>query len=80
MGCAVPPTILYMISRGGFVDPHWKLVGLSGLVFLGIGDTAVTMISNLIYSFRLLFSGQCGASINGQSIQEKQSTVASTWQ
>lgn len=37
-----------MIMRGGFVDMHWTILSLAGLVFLGIGDTFVRYYS-LIY-------------------------------
>lgn len=46
MGCAMPPTIMFMIVRGGFLDGHWRFLSLAGLVYLGIGDTAV---SNSVY-------------------------------
>ena len=41
MGCALPPTVLYMIAQGGFMDWHWKFLSFQGLIYLGIGDTAV---------------------------------------
>ena len=37
----MPPTIFYMMARGGFIEGNWKFLSFSGLVYLGIGDTAV---------------------------------------
>jgi hypothetical protein len=41
MGSALPPTIFYMMARGGFIEGNWKFLSFSGLIYLGIGDTAV---------------------------------------
>lgn len=41
MGSAMPPTILFMIARGGFIEGNWKFLSFAGLVYLGVGDTAV---------------------------------------
>jgi hypothetical protein len=32
-----------MIAQGGFIDKHWTVLALAGLVYLGIGDTAVSL-------------------------------------
>ncbi len=29
------------MMRGGFVDRYWQVIAISGLIYLGIGDTVV---------------------------------------
>jgi len=41
IGCALPPTLSFIILNGGFMNKIFELFALSGLVFLGIGDTTV---------------------------------------
>ena len=47
--CALPVTSQYIVMRGGFVDKHWAVLSTSGLIYLGIGDTAVTEYSKSYY-------------------------------
>jgi hypothetical protein len=47
MGSALPPTIMYMMARGGFIEANWKFLSFTGLVYLGIGDTAVRNLNIL---------------------------------
>ena len=43
MGCALPVTTQFIIMGGGFVDSNWRVISMAGLVYLGIGDTVVSI-------------------------------------
>jgi hypothetical protein len=47
MGCALPVTSQFITMSGGFHDRHWTIVSFTGLVFVGIGDTAVRELLEL---------------------------------
>jgi dolichol kinase len=43
MGCALPLTMTYILHTGSIIPPDWTLWSLSGIIFLGIGDTAASI-------------------------------------
>lgn len=43
MGCALAPTTVYILVDGGFVPDEFCVVSLSGVVFLGIGDSVAAL-------------------------------------
>ena len=44
MGCAFPVCATYILVNGGIFAPEWTLWSLSGVTFLGIGDSCVSPI------------------------------------
>ena len=42
MGCALPVSITYILLSGSLFPSEWTLYSLSGVVFLGIGDSCVS--------------------------------------
>ena len=44
MGCAFPVTSTYTLLSGGIFTTEWTLYSLSGVVFLGIGDTCAAIM------------------------------------
>jgi dolichol kinase len=42
-GCAFAPTFAYILVDGGFFHNELCIVSLSGVIFLGIGDTAAAL-------------------------------------
>jgi len=47
MGCALPLTLQYIITGGGFQNKVLTLFGLSGLMFIGIGDTCASVFGKM---------------------------------
>jgi len=43
LGCAVPPTIQFIILEGGIPNLEFIIFGISGLIILGIGDSAAAV-------------------------------------
>lgn len=43
MGCAFPPTASFILLSGGFMNLPFILISLSGVLFLGIGDTVAAI-------------------------------------
>jgi dolichol kinase len=43
MGCAFPPTASFILLSGGVYNSEWTLWSLSGVVFLGIGDSCAAV-------------------------------------
>eukprot|EP00347_Sterkiella_histriomuscorum_P023226 403335466 len=46
MGCAMPNTIYFTILNGGFQNKYTQLVTVSSILFLGVGDTAASLIGS----------------------------------
>ena len=44
MGCAFPPTATFILLGGGVFTPEWTLWSLSGIVFLGVGDSCAAIM------------------------------------
>lgn len=44
MGCAFSFTASYCLMQGGQFDKHWTVWSLSGIVFLGVGDTMAAVM------------------------------------
>jgi dolichol kinase len=44
MGCALAPTMSFIILDGGFFNSDFAIYSFTGLVFLSIGDTTACMI------------------------------------
>uniref|UniRef100_A0A7S3FVZ0 dolichol kinase n=1 Tax=Strombidium rassoulzadegani TaxID=1082188 RepID=A0A7S3FVZ0_9SPIT len=44
MGCALPFTSAFILSNGSVFTPRWVLWTLSGVVFLGIGDSSAALM------------------------------------
>jgi len=44
IGCAFAPTISFVLLDGGFFSGDFLIFGLSGVVFLGIGDSLASIV------------------------------------
>ena len=43
MGCALPPTLSFIMFDGGLLTNEWTTIILSGVLFLGVGDVAAAL-------------------------------------
>jgi dolichol kinase len=43
IGCAFAPTFAFILVDGGFITNELCIVGLSGVLFLGVGDTTAAL-------------------------------------
>jgi dolichol kinase len=66
IGCALPPTMSFILFDGGLFTNEFTTIGLSGVVFLGIGDVAAAIFGQR-YG-KSLWTDYSGKTIEGSGI------------
>ena len=47
MGCSFPPTAAFILQNGSVFTSEWVLWSLSGVVFLGVGDSLAAIMGKI---------------------------------
>lgn len=72
IGCSLPVNITFIFTNGGFFNEYWLLLSLSGIVFLGVGDSFVKFFFLKLIYYRLLYLGKDLARPDGADITTRQ--------